>query len=180
NTHRLRPATLGGPSPPPGPRRIHRRGDLRSRPGQRRRTRPLRPTPGPGDLADQGHDVTDHRIRGPASVRRRQGPEVPQHPGDRALPQEPGPYGLDLAKRSIAKSKRVVVVEGYTDVMAAHLAGVDQAVATCGTAFGAEHVKIIRRLLGDDPTGQVVFTFDGDAAGQKAALKAFEFENLFT
>jgi DNA primase len=89
-------------------------------------------------------------------------------------------YGLDLAKRSIAKSKRVVVVEGYTDVMAAHLAGVDQAVATCGTAFGAEHVKIIRRLLGDDPTGQVVFTFDGDAAGQKAALKAFEFESLFT
>src|SRR5699024_8780430 len=78
------------------------------------------------------------------------------------------------------KSKRVVVVEGYTDVMAAHLAGVDQAVATCGTAFGAEHVKIIRRLLGDDPTGQVVFTFDGDAAGQKAALKAFEFESLFT
>ncbi|WP_209324750.1 DNA primase [Brevibacterium renqingii] len=89
-------------------------------------------------------------------------------------------YGLDLAKKSIAKSKRVVVVEGYTDVMAAHLAGVDQAVATCGTAFGAEHVKIIRRLLGDDPTGQVIFTFDGDAAGQKAALKAFEFENLFT
>ncbi|UVI34568.1 DNA primase [Brevibacterium spongiae] len=89
-------------------------------------------------------------------------------------------YGLDLAKKSIAKTKRVVVVEGYTDVMAAHLAGVDQAVATCGTAFGAEHVKIIRRLLGDDPTGQVIFTFDGDAAGQKAALKAFEFESLFT
>ncbi|AZU00980.1 DNA primase [Brevibacterium linens] len=89
-------------------------------------------------------------------------------------------YGLDLAKKSIAKTKRVVVVEGYTDVMAAHLAGVDQAVATCGTAFGAEHVKIIRRLLGDDPTGQVIFTFDGDAAGQKAALKAFEFESLFS
>jgi DNA primase len=89
-------------------------------------------------------------------------------------------YGLDLAKKSIAKTKRVVVVEGYTDVMAVHLAGVDQAVATCGTAFGAEHVKIIRRLLGDDPTGQVIFTFDGDAAGQNAALKAFEFENLFT
>ncbi|WP_166972207.1 DNA primase [Brevibacterium atlanticum] len=89
-------------------------------------------------------------------------------------------YGLDLAKKSIAKTKRVVIVEGYTDVMAAHLAGVEQAVATCGTAFGAEHVKIIRRLLGDDPTGQVIFTFDGDAAGQKAALKAFEFESLFT
>jgi DNA primase len=89
-------------------------------------------------------------------------------------------YGLDLAKKSIAKTKRAVVVEGYTDVMAAHLAGVDQAVATCGTAFGAEHVKIIRRLLGDDPTGQVIFTFDGDEAGQKAALRAFEFESQFS
>ena len=89
-------------------------------------------------------------------------------------------YGLDLAKKDIAKTKRVVIVEGYTDVMAAHLAGVTQAVATCGTAFGAEHVKIVRRLLGDDPTGQVIFTFDGDAAGQKAALKAFEFESEFT
>lgn len=89
-------------------------------------------------------------------------------------------YGLDLAKKEIAKTKRVVIVEGYTDVMAAHLAGVGQAVATCGTAFGAEHVKIVRRLLGDDPTGQVIFTFDGDEAGQKAALKAFEFESEFT
>ena len=89
-------------------------------------------------------------------------------------------YGLDLAKKDIAKTKRVVIVEGYTDVMAAHLAGVTQAVATCGTAFGPEHVKIVRRLLGDDPTGQVIFTFDGDAAGQKAALRAFEFESEFT
>ncbi|WP_119296202.1 DNA primase [Brevibacterium casei] len=89
-------------------------------------------------------------------------------------------YGLDLAKRDIAKTKRVVIVEGYTDVMAAHLAGVTQTVATCGTAFGAEHVKIVRRLIGDDPSAQVVFTFDGDEAGQKAALKAFEFESEFT
>ncbi|GAA1540397.1 DNA primase [Brevibacterium picturae] len=89
-------------------------------------------------------------------------------------------YGLDLAKKHIAKTKRVVIVEGYTDVMAAHLAGVSQAVATCGTAFGPEHVKIVRRLLGDDPTGQVIFTFDGDAAGQKAALRAFEFDSEFT
>lgn len=90
-------------------------------------------------------------------------------------------YGLDLAKRAIAKSKRVVIVEGYTDVMAAHLAGVDQAVATCGTAFGAEHIKIIRRLLGDDSasTGEVIFTFDGDEAGQKAALKAFDDDQRF-
>lgn len=89
-------------------------------------------------------------------------------------------YGLDMAKKDIAKTKRVVIVEGYTDVMAAHLAGVSVAVATCGTAFGAEHVKVVRRLLGDDAAGQVIFTFDGDAAGQKAALKAFEFDSQFT
>ncbi|WP_029089046.1 DNA primase [Brevibacterium album] len=90
-------------------------------------------------------------------------------------------YGLDLAKRAISKTRRVVIVEGYTDVMAAHLAGVEQAVATCGTAFGEEHVKIVRRLLGDDAagTGEVVFTFDGDEAGQKAALRAFELNEQF-
>lgn len=89
-------------------------------------------------------------------------------------------YGIDLAKREIAKSRQLVVVEGYTDVMACHLAGVGTAVATCGTAFGAEHIKIARRLLSDDGTGgEVVFTFDGDAAGQKAALRAFEEDQRF-
>ncbi|MDO4243010.1 MAG: DNA primase [Actinomyces sp.] len=95
-------------------------------------------------------------------------------------------YGLDLAKSEIARSHRIVVVEGYTDVMAAHLSGVRTAVATCGTAFGTEHVRIVRRLLGDvaDPSagvmagnrtrgGEVVFTFDGDAAGRAAALRAY-------
>ena len=89
-------------------------------------------------------------------------------------------YGIDLAKRKIAQGKQVVVVEGYTDVMAAHLAGVETAVATCGTAFGAGHIKVVRRLLGDDGSGgEVVFTFDGDAAGQKAALHAFEEDQRF-
>ena len=89
-------------------------------------------------------------------------------------------YGIDLAKREIAKSRQLVVVEGYTDVMACHLAGVGTAVATCGTAFGAEHIKIARRLLSDDGTGgEVIFTFDGDAAGQKAALRAFEEDQRF-
>jgi DNA primase len=89
-------------------------------------------------------------------------------------------YGIDLAKRSIAKKRQLVVVEGYTDVMACHLAGIDTAVASCGTAFGSEHIKIARRLLSDDGTGgEVVFTFDGDAAGQKAALKAFDEDQRF-
>ncbi|MGG5172101.1 DNA primase [Pseudarthrobacter sp. J1738] len=89
-------------------------------------------------------------------------------------------YGIDLAKRSISKERQLVVVEGYTDVMACHLAGVQTAVATCGTAFGADHIKVARRLLSDDGTGgEVIFTFDGDAAGQKAALRAFEEDQRF-
>ncbi len=90
-------------------------------------------------------------------------------------------YGIDLARRDIGKLKQVVIVEGYTDVMAAHLAGVTTAVATCGTAFGPDHAQLLRRYLMDDDTfgGEVVFTFDGDAAGQKAALRAFEGDQRF-
>lgn len=102
-------------------------------------------------------------------------------------------YGLDLAKKAISRKRRIVVVEGYTDVMAAHLAGIEEAVATCGTAFGPEHVRIVRRFLGDasDPSagvilssgkahgGEVIFTFDGDAAGRKAALRAFNEDQNF-
>ncbi len=90
-------------------------------------------------------------------------------------------YGLDRAKKEIAKSRQVVVVEGYTDVMAAHLSGITTAVATCGTAFGDDHIRILRRLLMDDDSfrGEVIFTFDGDAAGQKAALRAFDDEQKF-
>jgi DNA primase len=85
-------------------------------------------------------------------------------------------YGLDLARKDIGKEQRAVVVEGYTDVMACHLAGETTAIATCGTAFGEEHIKILRRLLADRNQYlgcEVVFTFDGDSAGQKAALRAF-------
>lgn len=102
-------------------------------------------------------------------------------------------YGLDLAKKDISTQRSIVVVEGYTDVMAAHLAGVTNAVATCGTAFGSEHVKIVRRLMGDTANpaagvimssgrafgGEVIFTFDGDTAGQKAALRAFAEDQSF-
>ncbi|MEV6396754.1 DNA primase [Streptomyces sp. NPDC051907] len=88
-------------------------------------------------------------------------------------------YGIDLAKKEIAKTCSAVVVEGYTDVMACHLAGVTTAIATCGTAFGGDHIKILRRLLMDNATAEVIFTFDGDAAGQKAALRAFEDDQKF-
>jgi len=94
-------------------------------------------------------------------------------------------YGLDLAKRDIGKQRQVVIVEGYTDVMACHLAGVTTAVATCGTAFGADHVTVVRRVLGDsdDPAqaskGEVIFTFDPDDAGRKAASRAFAEESRF-
>lgn len=90
-------------------------------------------------------------------------------------------YGLDLAKKSVSRGRSVVVVEGYTDVMACHLAGVTTAVATCGTAFGKDHISVLRRVMGDDTAGgEVIFTFDPDEAGQKAALRAFSEEKRFT
>ncbi|MGC4889162.1 DNA primase [Micromonospora sp. DT227] len=90
-------------------------------------------------------------------------------------------YGIDQAKREIAKQGKVVVVEGYTDVMACHLADVPTAVATCGTAFGGDHISVLRRVLfdSDERAGEIIFTFDGDAAGQKAALRAFEDDQRF-
>lgn len=106
-------------------------------------------------------------------------PETPVYHKSRVL------YGLDVAKRDIARSRQVVIVEGYTDVMACHLAGITTAIATCGTAFGSDHVTVVRRVLGDsdDPAqaarGEVVFTFDPDEAGQKAASRAFAEESRF-
>ena len=87
-------------------------------------------------------------------------------------------FGIDLAKRDIARGHQAVVVEGYTDVMAMHLAGVTTAVASCGTAFGDEHLSMLRRLMMDDKffRGELIYVFDGAAAGRAAALKAFEGE----
>ncbi|WIB78966.1 DNA primase [Curtobacterium sp. MCPF17_002] len=94
-------------------------------------------------------------------------------------------YGLDLARRDISKQKQVVIVEGYTDVMACHLAGITTAVATCGTSFGVDHIKVLRPMLGDSAgahlsqLGNIVFTFDPDEAGQRAASRAFAEESRF-
>jgi DNA primase len=106
-------------------------------------------------------------------------PETPVYHKSQVL------YGLDLARKDISRGRQVVVVEGYTDVMACHLAGVTTAVATCGTAFGVDHIKIVRRVIGDvdnadtTGTGEVIFTFDPDEAGQKAASRAFAEEQRF-
>ena len=121
------------------------------------------------------------------------GPKYLNTPETAAYKKSQVLYGIEMAKKAISKERRIVVVEGYTDVMAAHLSGVECAVATCGTAFSAGHVQIVRRLLGDsaDPAagvllssgkargGEVIFTFDGDAAGQKAALHAFGEDQAF-
>ena len=120
--------------------------------------------------------LDDEQDKGPKYLNT---PETPIYHKSQVL------YGLDLARRDIAKNKQVVVVEGYTDVMACHLAGVATAVATCGTSFGVDHIKVIRRVLGDvdnadtSGLGEVVFTFDPDEAGQKAASRAFAEEQRF-
>lgn len=91
-------------------------------------------------------------------------------------------FGLDLAKKDIAAGHQAVIVEGYTDVMAMHASGVTTAVASCGTAFGEEHLQLLRRLMLDDNffRGELIYTFDGDEAGQKAAMRAFAGEQNFT
>ena len=102
-------------------------------------------------------------------------PETPVYKKSQVL------YGLDFAKKEISTKKQVVIVEGYTDVMACYLSGIKNAVATCGTAFGEDHVRILRRFLNDQEqlSGEIIYTFDGDEAGRKAALKAFNLDQNF-
>ena len=132
-------------------------------------------------IRDITGDVVGFGARKLASDEEENGPKYLNTPETPIYKKSQLLYGLDRAKKEIAKQRQVVVVEGYTDVMAAHLAGVTTAVATCGTAFGDDHIRILRRLLMDDDSfrGEVIFTFDGDAAGQKAALRAFDDDQKF-
>jgi DNA primase len=132
-------------------------------------------------IRDISGDVVGFGARKLASDTEDNGPKYLNTPETPIYKKSQLLYGLDMAKKEIAKSRQVVVVEGYTDVMAAHLSGITTAVATCGTAFGDDHIRILRRLLMDDETfrGEVIFTFDGDAAGQKAALRAFGDDQKF-
>ncbi|MDO8964364.1 MAG: DNA primase [Coriobacteriia bacterium] len=79
-------------------------------------------------------------------------------------------YAIDRAKSEIVASGTAVVVEGYTDVIALHEAGIRNAVATLGTALTARHVRLLGRFA-----KRVVYLFDGDEAGMRAADKAAEF-----
>jgi DNA primase len=131
-------------------------------------------------IRDVGGDVVGFGARrlyddDPVEAKYLNTPETPIYKKSQLL------YGADLARREMARQHRAVIVEGYTDVMACHLAGVTTAVATCGTAFGGEHISVLRRLLMDSDafTGEVIFTFDGDAAGMKAAERAFADEQKF-
>ena len=132
-------------------------------------------------IRDISGDVVGFGARKLASDEVDQGPKYLNTPETPIYKKSQVLYGLDRAKKEIAKKRQAVIVEGYTDVMAAHLAGITTAVATCGTAFGDEHIRILRRLLMDDDAfrGEVIFTFDGDAAGQKAALRAFGDDQKF-
>jgi DNA primase len=78
-------------------------------------------------------------------------------------------YAADLAKSACREAGWVAVMEGYTDVMAAHQVGLANVVATLGTAFGDDHVPMLRRLA-----DRAVLVYDGDEAGQSAAERALE------
>ncbi len=78
-------------------------------------------------------------------------------------------YGLDKARNAIREKDYVIIVEGYTDVIGSHQAGVTNVVATSGTALTDEHLQVVRRF-----TENIVFSFDGDAAGDEATRRAID------
>ena len=83
-------------------------------------------------------------------------------------------YGLDKAKGALTSTGVAIIVEGYTDVIALHEAGVTNAVATLGTALTLQHIRLIGRYA----SKKIVYLFDGDAAGQRAADRALGFIDM--
>jgi len=95
-------------------------------------------------------------------------PETPIYAKSKTL------YGLNWAKSDIANHDQVIVCEGYTDVIGFHRSGMPRAVATCGTAFTEEHVRLLKRYA-----SRVVLAFDADNAGQGAAERFYEWEQKY-
>ena len=83
-------------------------------------------------------------------------------------------YGLNWAKGDVVNANEAIVCEGYTDVIGFHRAGLPRAVATCGTAFTEEHVRLLKRFA-----NKVILAFDADAAGQGAAERFYEWEEKY-
>jgi DNA primase len=83
-------------------------------------------------------------------------------------------YNLHRARGAIARSGEAFVVEGYTDVVALHQAGIENAVATCGTALGEGHFRLLSRFA-----QRAILAFDSDEAGARAAERAFAFQETF-
>src|SRR4051812_30064299 len=102
------------------------------------------------------------------SAKYKNSPETPIYTKSRTL------YGLNWAKADIVNANQVIVCEGYTDVIGFHRAGVARAVATCGTAFTEDHVRLLKRYA-----SRVVLAFDADAAGQGAAARFYEWEHKY-
>ena len=84
-------------------------------------------------------------------------------------------YGLYEHRKEIVKAGQAVVCEGYTDVIGCAVAGIERAVATCGTAFTEEHVRLLKRFS----ASRLVLAFDADAAGLDAAGRVYEWERQF-
>ena len=104
----------------------------------------------------------------PDPAKYKNSPETPIYTKSRTL------YGLNWAKAEIVRQNRAVVCEGYTDVIGFHRSDVPVAVATCGTAFTEDHVRLLRKY-----TSRVVLAFDADAAGQGAAERFYEWERKY-
>ena len=143
----------------------------------------LRPVPRPAALADprRAAATPSASARGGSSTTTRSRPSTSTPPRRRSTRRARCSTASTWPGATWRRTSQAVVVEGYTDVMACHLAGVPTAVATCGTAFGDDHARVLRRFLHDHEEfrGEVIFTFDGDAAGQKAALRAFAGDQNF-
>ena len=129
----------------------------------------LRFLPRPGDVPDSGRDgrfigfggrtlKTDKKV--PKYVN---SPESPLYDKSRAL------YGIHLARNAIVRADRAILVEGYTDVMAMRQAGVEQVVASSGTALTVEQVRLLRRF-----SKNITMLFDGDPAGLRAAIRGVD------
>ena len=109
--------------------------------------------------------VGDDGAAGPVGPKYKNSQDGPIYSKRRTL------YGLNWAKRDVIENGEVIVCEGYTDVIAFFVAGMPRAVATCGTALGEEHFRLLRNFA-----HRVVLAYDADAAGQEGAGRVYEWE----